>query len=143
MKPRFLDSQWKIARPLRASTIGFVTLSILFGAVTPLVEESISRWTFLLGGIGYSAVLVLASVGISILPIPIRRRVFLAVMICMASGFIGMIGILGIVSFGLSLTILDVLLPILSWISYLGLAMVVMFAIYGWWHHAFSKRSCN
>ena len=106
------------------------------------MDDLPNRWTFLLGGCGYSAVLAFFTTGVLLLPQHTRSRVFAALFIGFGFCILVPVAILAILHFRLPLSILHQTTPPLLWVTGSFLAAMFAFACYGWYHrltHAATK----
>ena len=144
MKLKHLDPEWKVERPVRAGLIGVGLLSALFALAAPFTEAPVGHLSFLLCGIGYLAALAFLSIGISILPFPWRRRVFIGMMMMPVIGVLVGISIIAMAYFGYPLAILGVVLHPLMWLMGFVIAVIVILAIFGWYCYlSATKQATN
>jgi hypothetical protein len=97
------------------------------------MDDLPNRWTFLLGGFGYSAVLAFCVTGLLLLPQHPRTRVFTALFIAVGFSILVPVVILAILHFRL-LSIIHQTTPPLLWVTGSFLAAMFAFACYGWYH---------
>lgn len=133
MKLKHLDPEWKVKRPVRAAVICFSVLAALFAIFSAFAEVPVSRMSFFLCGLGYSAVLAFLSIGLSVLPFPWRRRVFIGMMMIPIFGVLVGLSIMATAYFGYPLAILGVVLPPLMWFLGFVIVGIVVLASFGWY----------
>ena len=134
------DSNWQVARPLRAFWRGFAVLSLLVCIATPFISEVPSRGMFLLLGLAYCATLSFFALGICLLPARLRSRVLTGLFACAAFAFISMLAILFVARSG-HLRALDFLFPASLWALGISGAVLLAFAFYGWFYRVSHDRT--
>lgn len=126
---------WQPKRPFRALVLTFAVLALLFCIATPFMPDRHSRWLFLFAGLGYSAFLAFFTIGLCLLPRPIRSRVFTALFSVQAFAVFITAAIFCIAHFQLPLSLITLLTRSALWVLYpFGIAMLG-FACYGWYFH--------
>ena len=134
MKVKSSKSDFHIARPFVFFGRTVAILALLFCIVTPFIDEFPSRWTFLLGGIGYSAFLSFMVTGILLLPQHRRSRVFTALHVAKALAALVPIALLAALHFRLPLSFIRYGTQPLLWGAWAFGAAMLAFACYGWYH---------
>ena len=114
-------------RPGRAVWRMVAGLAVLFCVSAPFVPVS-SHWLYIFGGIGYSTLLAIVAVGLSLLDEPLRSRFFVIILPC--------VSLCGLAAIGYSLFALHRgfklhFAPVLA-VLYCVLAVFVAFAAFGW-----------
>ena len=138
-RTKWFNGDWRIKRPLRASGFGFAVLSLGFCITTPFLEEAVDKPTYLIGGICYSALLVIFAVGIGLLPDAVRKRVvrclwglqLVAIPISVAIFLMAQLRFLNII---------DAVIQPSIWILITVIAVLFAFAIYGWYCHLIRNK---
>lgn len=98
------------------------------------MEDLPNRWTFLIGGFGYSALLSVFVTGLMLLPLHTRTRAFTVLFIGVGFGVLVPVGILAVLHFRLPLSIIHHSTPPLLWASCTFIAVIFAFACYGWYY---------
>ncbi len=113
----------------------FAPLALMFCAATPFMHDIPSRWSFFFSGLGYSAFLAFFAIGLSLLPHPIRPRVFMALFAVQVMGLFLIAAIFCILHDQRPLSLISVLTPPALWALYPFGAAMIGFAGYGWYLH--------
>jgi hypothetical protein len=132
VRKKHFKTNWQVDHPLRAFGRGFAALSLLFCVTTPFVNDLPSRWLFLFGGFGYSAFLSFFAIGICLLPLSVRTRVFTFLFTLQALCFAVGITILFLARSGALAVIRSMLTPSLWALGVAGVGLLA-FAFYGWY----------
>jgi hypothetical protein len=134
VRTKLFNSDFHVARPFTVFGRTFAALALLFCIATPFMNDLPNRWTFLLGGFGYSAFLTVFVTGLMLLPLHARTRAFTALFIGFAFSTLVPVVILAILHFRLPFSIIHHSLPPLLWVSGGFIAVMFAFACYGWYY---------